>query len=83
MLFNEASVLHLAYWIIGYVVIVTEGLICLYACHQRPYGEKNRWRDLWRQLRYRPPHLPIAKALRLSRRHSGPPNADVSTKVPG
>jgi hypothetical protein len=42
VLFNEASILHLAYWIIGYVVIVTEGLICLYACHQRPYGEKEQ-----------------------------------------
>lgn len=50
------------FWI-GYATVAIEGLIALYACHQHPYGVRScRWRDLWRQLCYRPPTLPRAIA---------------------
>lgn len=49
------------YWVVGYIVIVVDGMIGLYACHQSPYGVRCTWRDLWRQLCYRAPD-PLPRA---------------------
>lgn len=44
-----------------YVTVLVDGFVAIYACHQRPYGVKNTWPSLWKQLNYRLPSLPIAK----------------------
>lgn len=57
----------LVYFVVGYVLLVTEGLILLYACHASPHGTECTWPELWRQLCYRATRLPRAIARRSSR----------------
>lgn len=69
----RADVEAMIAWICGYVVLVIGGVICIRACHSEPHGVRGRWRDLWRQLRYRPRTLPCAVANRVgqpNRKHS-------------
>lgn len=48
-------------WIIGYLVLTTEGLIAIYACHQQPHGARGGWLHLWRQLCHKRVGLPRAR----------------------
>ena len=51
-------------WIIGYLVLTTEGLIAIYACHQQPHGVRNDgWLNLWRQLCHKHVRLPHARLI--------------------
>lgn len=53
--------LHFLWFIISYLTVAAEMLICLYACHASPYGVRCTWRGLGQQLCYRKsPPLPRA-----------------------
>ncbi len=47
-------------YVVLYLTALVEGLICIRACHSGPYGVNGSWSDLWLQLTYRRPTIPIA-----------------------